>query len=287
MNARSQKERQKVEKIRTFLERNRVFFDVLFSFAFAGVIATLGLVIAYQANNLSSLQAQLQQRQLELKEQEVLPYIKAYMEARHVSSNSFDYWIEVANYGGLLESVEVFYDTFVGITGLVELGGDWKHVYIPCDHHTSHYERGSVAGVVFSLSPYTGEPAISTVFAAYEQWANQSEKYRYIDLFCRLTVLYEDRSGKTQSCRFRLGEGFNQRIREVEPFFVSPGVYVDHFGMTGVLDRTTLEEKIGKSRLQLADMTPSLLDDLFREYSVMGRPSSDWRFGYGTKYFDQ
>jgi len=265
----------RLQKTREFLDRNRVFVELLGGLVSAGVIAVLGLVIAFQANVLN-------RRVVELTELEALPYFQAFVtpigDGAEISSR--DYSVHVANRGGVADSIEVFPTTYIGITGLDEDRGDWwTHVYIPCNHHLAKHVRESVSGIVYSLTPREDQIPLGEVFREYMDWANASGYVRYAEFYCTIEVRYRDRTGLQRSERFRLGSYWNQRIRYPEAFPENPDENVNSYGLTGVLDCLDVRAIIDTDSCAFTpqELSPELLEQTWRKYAALGRAGA-WRF---------
>jgi hypothetical protein len=105
------------DRLRVWLERNKVFFEVLTSGVAVTLIGIMAVVVSYHANEISVVQTELAEKQIQLLEVELSPNVLLTYEwkTEEESETAYDLFITLSNEGGPLGNLRVFYDEYLCI----------------------------------------------------------------------------------------------------------------------------------------------------------------------------
>ncbi|MCK4392471.1 hypothetical protein KAX17_06160 [Candidatus Bipolaricaulota bacterium] len=111
-------EKNRSDRLRTWLERNKVFFEVLAGSVAVVLIGIMAVVVSHRANQIAAVQTELAERQTQLLEVELSPNVLVTYEWKSEeegSEASYDLFISLSNAGGPLGDLRVFHEEYLCI----------------------------------------------------------------------------------------------------------------------------------------------------------------------------
>jgi len=223
-------------RLRVWLERNKVFFEVLAGGVAVALIGIMAVVVSYHANQIAVIQTELAEKQLQLLAVELSPNVLLTYEWKweKESETSYDLFITLSNEGGPLGNLRVFHNEYLCIEAaspqvmarmeeiIEECGEETRDFMLGLEPETPsraalyfpvHYllevgSTGNATGKLFELAPRANQDrTYGTLASDFKDWVkarlfDEGTNVRFflqiptIFLLVHIEVAYENRMGE-------------------------------------------------------------------------------------------